>query len=136
MFLAYSNFYTSKTWEVKDLMVVYFSTTPEWMGIGWTIIVFDVLTMPLILFQLYVYYLHRNLPFFRARVPKTTMYIVLIQNVIIIHRMLDSLIGMGIMADNWFIGVLITYIEFFPWAVLYTYKFCFEFSCPNKEIYY
>ena len=105
-------------------MAEYYSTSAEWVLIGWLIMLFNIITIPVILYHLYLYYLHRNLPFFRARLSNITIYIVLLETVIVIHRLLDALIGMGMIADNWFIGTLITYIEFFPWAVLYSYKFC------------
>ena len=104
-------------------MATYFSVSKEWTTFGWVFIVFGLVTMPIIMYHLYLYFLHRNLTFFRSRMANATIWLILWQNLMYIHRIFDVLIAMGYIANSWEIGRLIGYLEIFPFFCLYFYKY-------------
>ena len=110
-------------------MATYYSTTTGWEVVAWFFIIYDLIWIPIVSYHLYLYYLYRNHSFFKPRVSKVTIIFVVLLIINLLHRAVDALIGIGILANNWIIGTLYAYVQLFPLFAAYLYKFGILFFC-------
>ena len=98
--------------------------SPVLETVFWLIVVWDAIWIPLTTYHFYIYWKYRHNPFISNRFPKATLYLIIINILIVVHRFINALIGLCYIPQIWEISVPFTFTQFFPFFTLVVYKLC------------
>ena len=95
-------------------------------SLGWIVLAFIaafvfVCWTPVSIYHSWQYWKHQNTPFIKLRHPKSTIYVYIWQQIVLLILTYNLLYGASIIGNIWWLDIFTNVMQI-PWTGLYGYK--------------